>query len=156
MNNSLVIDTSTNRTLVGIVSEGTLLFEAHHDDALGHGEALPKLVQQALAITAQIDSVIVGMGPGPFTGLRVGISFAQSFAFARGLPWVGVCGLDAIASQISDSEFFVTIDARRKEVFFASIKLGSGLLNQVSANHHNLQKLRSQHMAKLRVNFLVH
>ena len=124
MNHSLVIDTSTNRTLVGIVSEGTLLFEAHHDDALGHGEALPKLVQQALANTVQIDSVIVGMGPGPFTGLRVGISFAQSFAFARGIPWVGVCGLDAIASQISDSEFFVEVDARRKEVFFARYKTG--------------------------------
>ena len=82
MSNALVIDTSTNRTLVGIVSGGALLFEAHHDDPLGHGEALPKLVQQALenlANNAQIDSVIVGMGPGPFTGLRVGISFAQSF-----------------------------------------------------------------------------
>ena len=46
-----------------------------------------------------IDKVIVGMGPGPFTGLRVGISFAQSFALARGISWTGVCSLDAIASQ---------------------------------------------------------
>ncbi len=127
MSNALVIDTSTNRTLVGIVSGGALLFEAHHDDPLGHGEALPKLVQQALENlenNAQIDSVIVGMGPGPFTGLRVGISFAQSFAFARGIPWVGVCGLDAIASEISVPEFFVAIDARRKEVFFARYVAG--------------------------------
>jgi len=124
MSNTLVIDTSTNRTLVGVVSAGILLFEAHHDDALGHGEVLPKLVQAALQKIPQIDSVVVGMGPGPFTGLRVGISFAQSFAFARGIPWVGVCGLDAIASDISNPEFFVAIDARRKEIFFARYKDG--------------------------------
>jgi tRNA threonylcarbamoyl adenosine modification protein YeaZ len=118
MSTSLIIDTSTDRTLVAILSDGILQFEAHHDDALGHGEVLPKLVQEALAKPSQIDSVIVGMGPGPFTGLRVGISFAQSFAFARAIPWIGVCGLDAIASEISAAEFFVAIDARRKEVFY--------------------------------------
>jgi ribosomal-protein-alanine acetyltransferase len=59
------------------------------------------------------------MGTGPFTGLRAGISFAQSFALGRGIPWQGVCSLDAIATQISESDFIVAIDARRKEVFFA-------------------------------------
>jgi tRNA threonylcarbamoyl adenosine modification protein YeaZ len=101
------------------VGDGKTLFASHHDGALLHGEALPELVAQGLKLESRIDQVIVGMGPGPFTGLRAGISFAQSFALGRGIPWQGVCSLDAIATQISESDFIVAIDARRKEVFFA-------------------------------------
>jgi tRNA threonylcarbamoyl adenosine modification protein YeaZ/ribosomal-protein-alanine acetyltransferase len=115
----LLIDTSTARTSVAIIGNGKTLFASHHDGALSHGEALPELVAQGLKIESKIDEVIVGMGPGPFTGLRAGISFAQSFALGRGIPWQGVCSLDAIASQISESDFIVAIDARRKEVFYA-------------------------------------
>jgi tRNA threonylcarbamoyl adenosine modification protein YeaZ len=63
------------------------------------------------------------MGPGPFTGLRVGISFAQTFALARGIPVVGVCSLDAIA--IAQSNYTVAIDARRKEIYWARYVNGS-------------------------------
>jgi tRNA threonylcarbamoyl adenosine modification protein YeaZ/ribosomal-protein-alanine acetyltransferase len=115
----LLIDTSTSRTSVAIVGNGKTLFASHHDGALLHGEALPELVAQGLKIESRIDQVIVGMGPGPFTGLRAGISFAQSFALGRGIPWQGVCSLDAIGNQIAESDFLVAIDARRKEVFFA-------------------------------------
>jgi tRNA threonylcarbamoyl adenosine modification protein YeaZ len=59
------------------------------------------------------------MGPGPFTGLRVGIAFAQSFALAREIPVRGVCSLDAIAAQVTDKDFIITVDARRKEVYWA-------------------------------------
>ena len=119
MSTYLLIDTSTARTSVAIVGNSKTLFVSHHDGALSHGEALPELVAQGLKIESKIDQVIVGMGPGPFTGLRAGISFAQSFALGRGIPWQGVCSLDAIASQISESDFIVAIDARRKEVFYA-------------------------------------
>ena len=119
MSTYLLIDTSTARTSVAIVADGKTLFESHHDGALSHGEVLPKLVADGLKVVTDIDKVIVGMGPGPFTGLRVGISFAQSFALGRGISWSGVCSLDAIASQFADKDFLVAIDARRKEVFFA-------------------------------------
>ena len=119
MSTYLLIDTSTSRTSVAIVGNGKTLFASHHDGALSHGEALPELVAQGLKIESRIDQVIVGMGPGPFTGLRAGISFAQSFALGRGIPWQGVCSLDAIGNQIAESDFIVAIDARRKEVFFA-------------------------------------
>jgi len=115
----LLVDTSTARTSVAIVGDGKTLFASHHDGALSHGEALPELVAQGLKIESKINQVIVGMGPGPFTGLRAGISFAQSFALGRGISWQGICSLDAIASQISESDFIVAIDARRKEVFYA-------------------------------------
>ena len=125
MSTYLLIDTSTSRTSIAIVGNGKTLFASHHDGALSHGEALPELIAQGLKIENRIDQVIVGMGPGPFTGLRVGISFAQSFALGRGIPWQGVCSLDAIASQVSESDFIVAIDARRKEVFYARYTNGS-------------------------------
>ena len=107
------------------MGNGKTLFASHHDGALSHGEALPELIAQGLNVENKIDQVIVGMGPGPFTGLRAGISFAQSFALGRGIPWLGVCSLDAIANQISEKDFLIAIDARRKEVFYARYTNGS-------------------------------
>jgi tRNA threonylcarbamoyl adenosine modification protein YeaZ len=62
------------------------------------------------------------MGPGPFTGLRVGIAFAHTFGLARNIPVIGICSLDAIA--IDQSEYTVAIDARRKEIYWAKYKDG--------------------------------
>ena len=117
MKNILTIDTSTDRTSVGLVCEGVLLFETHHDDPLAHGEVLPKLVQDALSIEIPIEVVAIAMGPGPFTGLRVGIAFGQAFALAREIPWIGVSSLAAMAAIHDDREFIVAIDARRREFF---------------------------------------
>jgi len=119
----LVIDTSTSRTSVGIVQEGVLMWSGFKDGATAHGPALPALVQEA--ITGQsIDEVVVGMGPGPFTGLRIGIAFAQSFALARNISVRGVCSLDAIAAQVDRKDFIITVDARRKEVYWARYRNG--------------------------------
>lgn len=118
---TLAIDTSTSRTSVAIIEDGSILWSGHRDGATEHGPALPSLVQEAIKGFA-IDEVVVGMGPGPFTGLRVGIAFAQSFALARGISVRGVCSLDAIAAQVEEKEFIVTVDARRKEVYWARYK----------------------------------
>ncbi len=115
---TLVIDTSTSRTSVGVVQDGALMWSGFKDGATAHGRALPTLVQEA--ITGQsIDELVVGMGPGPFTGLRIGIAFAHSFALARNISVRGVCSLDAIAAQVDEKDFIVTVDARRKEVYWA-------------------------------------
>jgi tRNA threonylcarbamoyl adenosine modification protein YeaZ len=119
---SLAIDTSTSRTIVGIVEDGAVLFEDAHEGATDHGRALSELVAQALKSARPPHEVVVGMGPGPFTGLRVGIAFAQTFALARGIPVIGVCSLDAI--KVEDSQYTVAIDARRKEIYWASYKEG--------------------------------
>ena len=118
MSKVLAIDTSTSRTSVAIIENGTIVYSGLKDGATAHGPSLPELVQEALAIS-EVDEVVVGMGPGPFTGLRVGIAFAKSFAFARDLPVRGVCSLDAIAAQIQEADFIITVDARRKEVYWA-------------------------------------
>ena len=124
MSATLVIDTSTNRTIVALVADQKVLFQASHDDPLAHGEVLPRLVADALKVSNSVGEVVVGMGPGPFTGLRSGIAFAESFALARAIKVLGVCSLDAIAANKSDPEFLISVDARRKEVFFARYKGG--------------------------------
>ena len=118
MSKVLAIDTSTSRTSVAIIENGRIVYSGFKDGATAHGPSLPALVQEALAVS-DVDEVVVGMGPGPFTGLRVGIAFAESFALAREIPVRGVCSLDAIAAQIQEADFIITVDARRKEVYWA-------------------------------------
>jgi tRNA threonylcarbamoyl adenosine modification protein YeaZ len=128
----LAIDTSTSRSCVAIIDGSNLLYSGYRDGATAHGPSLPALVQEALAVS-DVDEVVVGMGPGPFTGLRVGIAFAQSFALAREIPVRGVCSLDAIAAQVTEKDFIITVDARRKEVYWAhytnGIRVGEPAVN---------------------------
>jgi tRNA threonylcarbamoyl adenosine modification protein YeaZ len=119
---SLAIDTATNRTIVAIIEDGKVLFEGFHEGATEHGFAITELVSKALKVCPKPDQVIVGMGPGPFTGLRVGITFAHTFALAREIPVIGVCSLDAIV--VDKDEYTAAIDARRKEIYWASYKDG--------------------------------
>ena len=116
--NILAIDTAASRTSVVIIENDEVVFSESRDGAMSHGPALPELVQAAIK-NREIDEVLVGMGPGPYTGLRVGITFAQTFAWARNIPVRGFCSLDAIAAQVNDADFIVAIDARRKEVYWA-------------------------------------
>ena len=119
----LAIDTAASRTSVAVIEEGKVIFSQTRDGAMSHGPALPELVKAAIT-NRTITEVLVGMGPGPFTGLRVGITFAQTFAWARKIPIRGFCSLDAIAAQVNDEDFIVAIDARRKEVYWARYKAG--------------------------------
>ena len=129
---TLAIDTSTSRTCVGIIEAGELLWSGYKDGATAHGSALPALVQEAIA-DRTIDEVVVGMGPGPFTGLRIGVAFAHSFALARKISVRGICSLDAIAAQLQSKDFIVTVDARRKEVYWAryvnGVRVGEPAVN---------------------------
>ena len=119
---SLAIDTSTSKTIVAIIEDGAVLFEESHEGATDHGRALSELVAKALKVSKPPHQVVVGMGPGPFTGLRVGIAFAQTFALARDIPVVGVCSLDAI--KVDQNQYTVAVDASRKEIYWASYKDG--------------------------------
>jgi tRNA threonylcarbamoyl adenosine modification protein YeaZ len=123
MSKVLAIDTSTSRSCVAIIDGAKVLYSGFRDGATAHGPSLPALVQEALSVS-DVDEVVVGMGPGPFTGLRVGIAFAQSFALAREIPVRGVCSLDAIAAQVTEKDFIITVDARRKEVYWARYTQG--------------------------------
>lgn len=114
---TLAIDTATARTQFALLNGDEVMWQQVEDGATTHGDVLAKF--GAMAAKENIDQVIVGMGPGPFTGLRTGIVFAKAFSFARGLPIHGVCSLDAIAFGIELPEFIVATDARRKELYWA-------------------------------------
>jgi tRNA threonylcarbamoyl adenosine modification protein YeaZ len=136
---TLAIDTATARTQFAILKGEELLWLQSEDGATTHGDVLAKF--GAIAAKENIDKVIVGMGPGPFTGLRTGIVFAQSFAFARGLPVHGVCSLDAIAHGIELPEFVVATDARRKELYWARYVDGNRIGDPIVTDPKEIPKL---------------
>src|SRR3712207_8568560 len=92
-----------------------------------HGEQLAPMISRALAdagaLRQDVTAVAVGVGPGPYTGLRVGIVTARTFALVLGIPVYGVCSLDVLAAAAVDGgvgePFLATTDARRKELFWA-------------------------------------
>ncbi|MFD4431052.1 tRNA (adenosine(37)-N6)-threonylcarbamoyltransferase complex dimerization subunit type 1 TsaB [Nocardia sp. NPDC058497] len=97
-------------------------------DARAHAEVLTPQILECLAEAGvrrdELDALVVGVGPGPFTGLRVGMATAAAFGDALGLPVHGVCSLDAIAAdtageQREAGELLVVTDARRREVYWA-------------------------------------
>ncbi|MDR1355953.1 MAG: tRNA (adenosine(37)-N6)-threonylcarbamoyltransferase complex dimerization subunit type 1 TsaB [Propionibacteriaceae bacterium] len=122
----LGIDTSTVVN-TGLARNGQLLVSRHVGDSMNHVELLAKSVTAVLADCevryAALSAIGVGVGPGPFTGLRVGIAAAETLGFALGIPVIGVCSLDVLAAQYADfgaeSAFVVTVDARRKELYWA-------------------------------------
>lgn len=106
--------------------DGTVRAEVGTGDRLGHAEVIGDLIARALAEAGNpvITHVAAGMGPGPFTGLRIGIAAARTFAIARGAELVPVVSHDAIALGVleedPDAEFVVATDARRRELAWTS------------------------------------
>ncbi|WIM87651.1 tRNA (adenosine(37)-N6)-threonylcarbamoyltransferase complex dimerization subunit type 1 TsaB [Candidatus Mycobacterium wuenschmannii] len=123
----LAIDTSTPAVTAGIVVDSALLAERVSLDARAHAERITPNVLAALADAnrsmADLEAVVVGCGPGPFTGLRVGMATASAYGHALGIPVYGVCSLDAIGVQTS-GEVLVVTDARRREIYWARYRDG--------------------------------
>jgi tRNA threonylcarbamoyl adenosine modification protein YeaZ len=122
----LAIDTSAG-TSVAVVADGRVLAEAAEAGTRRHAEAIGTLLKAALA-DARIEpdavtGVVAGMGPGPFTGLRVGIAAARAFAFGVGVPVHPVVSHDAIAFG-HDERVLVVTDARRREVAWSLYEPG--------------------------------
>jgi tRNA threonylcarbamoyl adenosine modification protein YeaZ len=133
----LGIDTSVGTSVAVVDADGVVRAEESSENPLGHAEVIGTLIARALdtaavtpalGITARcedsITHVAAGMGPGPFTGLRVGIAAARAFALGRGIPVVPVVSHDAVAlghllqAAIlgdGDARFAVVTDARRRE-----------------------------------------
>ncbi|HWH98206.1 MAG TPA: tRNA (adenosine(37)-N6)-threonylcarbamoyltransferase complex dimerization subunit type 1 TsaB, partial [Pseudolysinimonas sp.] len=114
----LAIDTSAG-TSVAVVDGGRVLAEVDEPGTRRHAEAIGTLLRAALVDAGieprQVAGVVAGMGPGPFTGLRVGIAAARAFAFGIGVPVHPVVSHDAIAFGREERVLVVT-DARRREV----------------------------------------
>lgn len=125
----LALDTSTPAVTAGLVRREDLsvLAERVTVDPRAHAERLTPNVVAALAdaglTMADLDAVVVGCGPGPFTGLRAGMATAAAYGHALGIPVRGVCSLDAIGVQTTGDALVVT-DARRREVYWARYRDG--------------------------------
>lgn len=147
--NILAVDTSTPQVTAGIVRDGETVAEKLHLDARAHNEVLVLLIQQCLTdsgvAAAELDAVVVGCGPGPFTGLRVGMATAASFADALGIPCYGICSLDALAVGVGDE--LVVTDARRREVYFAAYRDGQRVFGPAVAKPADVMELLKEELA---------
>ena len=136
----LAVDTATPAVTAAVIDldSGRPVSVRVAVDARRHGELLGPALRDVLAeasgqpaappvgASAGVAAVVVGVGPGPFTGLRVGLVTAAAFADATGIPLYGVCSLDAIAGGTEGAEaLLVATDARRREVYWASYRAGA-------------------------------
>lgn len=128
---TLAVDTSTVVT-AGLARDGRTVASERAGDNHSHVELLVPTIQAVLADAgigwADLAAIGVGVGPGPFTGLRVGVATAVTAGIAAGVPVIGVCSLDAIAAQWAargaPAEFIIASDARRRELYWAAYRDG--------------------------------
>ncbi len=125
----LAFDTATPAVTVALYDGTQVVAEQTTVDAMRHGELLAPsistMLDEAGLIRQDLTAIAVGVGPGPFTGLRVGLMTARTLAAVLEIPVYGVCTLDVLAAEAMDSgtvdgPFQVATDARRKEVYIAS------------------------------------
>ncbi|MDO7882907.1 tRNA (adenosine(37)-N6)-threonylcarbamoyltransferase complex dimerization subunit type 1 TsaB [Salinibacterium soli] len=122
----LAIDTSAGTTVAVVDRERGILAEHSTADTRSHAEVIGTLIRASLddagiAVT-DLSGVAAGMGPGPFTGLRVGIAAARAFAVGAGKPVVPIASHDAIAFGLglgADDPVVIATDARRRELFYS-------------------------------------
>lgn len=128
----LAFDTATAHVTVALHDGDRVVAEYSASESMRHGEMLAPgiadVLERAGAISQDVTAVAVGVGPGPFTGLRVGLVTARTMGLALGIPVYGVCTLDVLAAEAADAgltDFVVATDARRKEVYLAGYADGS-------------------------------
>jgi tRNA threonylcarbamoyl adenosine modification protein YeaZ len=120
----LAFDTSAPVVSVAVHDGTAVRGSVSGDGTMAHGEQLAPAIAQALneagVTIAEVTEVAVGVGPGPFTGLRVGVVTALTLGASLSVPTHGVCSLDVVAAEVSRTDaFLVATDARRKEVYWA-------------------------------------
>lgn len=125
----LAFDTATPQVSAALHADGDVVAELVSERPMKHGEQLAPLIDRVLA-SAGVDrydltAIAVGAGPGPFTGLRVGLMTARTLGFVLEIPVYAVCTLDVLAVEAVDTgavtgAFAVATDARRKEVYLAT------------------------------------
>ena len=116
----LAIDTSAGTSVALVDLDAGVIAEHSSENTRGHAELIGMLIERCLqgVDPASLSGVVAGMGPGPFTGLRVGIASARAFALGIGKPVVPIASHDAVAYDLGRAAVIVT-DARRNEIAFS-------------------------------------
>jgi len=128
----LGIDTSTSCGSVGLIEDEEIISEYLLNIPVTHSErllgAIELVLKEARCPIEQVDGWVIAIGPGSFTGLRIGVSTVKGLAFATGKPVAGISILDVLASQIAPTSHFICpiLDARKKEVYTAFYHYGEG------------------------------
>ncbi len=134
----LAIDTATSAIATALHDGDRVLGVATRVDPRGHTEHLAPLIRGLLDASGltprDLTGIAVGTGPGPFTGLRVGLVTAVTLGHALGIPVHGVCSLDALAEGVDgvEGDLLVATDARRKEVYWARYAPGHGSRHRIA------------------------
>jgi tRNA threonylcarbamoyladenosine biosynthesis protein TsaB len=131
----VVLDTATPAVTAALAavdeSGARVVAERVTVDARAHGELLAPQIRAVLAeagaAPGALAAVVAGTGPGPFTGLRVGLVTAAAIADTLHIPAYGVCSLDAVAAAAGPGRVLVATDARRREVYWARYRDGRRL-----------------------------
>lgn len=132
----LNIDTTTSVCSTALTAEGMILCHAEDFEGRNHASLLSGFIKKCLDFAAEkelkLDAVAVSMGPGSYTGLRIGLSEAKGLAYALDIPLIGISTLELMATRVMfsvdeispDTIFIPMIDARRMEVFTAAYDFG--------------------------------
>jgi tRNA threonylcarbamoyl adenosine modification protein YeaZ len=124
----LAIDTSAGSSVAVVDRDRGVLADRSIDDTMRHAEVIGTLIDDALreagVAVGDLSAVAAGMGPGPFTGLRVGIAAARAFAIGADIPLVSLVSHDAVARERygmgASGGLLVVTDARRREVYWSA------------------------------------
>jgi tRNA threonylcarbamoyladenosine biosynthesis protein TsaB len=128
----LGIDTSTSCGSVGLIDGHSLIADYLLNIPVTHSErllgAIDLVLREARCPIGNVDGWGISIGPGSFTGLRIGVSTVKGLSFATGKPVAGVSTLDVLASQIAPTSHLICpiLDARKKEVYAAFYRYGEG------------------------------
>jgi tRNA threonylcarbamoyladenosine biosynthesis protein TsaB len=130
----LILETSCRRGGVGLALGATLLGRRTLDQARRHTRDLAPTVRELLAAQGwsarQIDGVLVGLGPGSYTGLRVGVMSAKTFAYASGCRLLGVPSFHTLAAQVQADAIAVLADAQQDNVYLQNFTRSGDLAHQ--------------------------
>jgi len=133
----LAFDTATPYVTVALHDGEDVVAERRSEQRMRHGEQLAPLIEEVMGdvgiVRQDLTAIAVGVGPGPFTGLRVGLVTARTLAFVLEIPVYGVCSLVVVALEAAQvapvgGKLTVATDARRKEVYLASYDETGGRL----------------------------
>jgi tRNA threonylcarbamoyladenosine biosynthesis protein TsaB len=134
----LALETSAKAVSAAVCENGKILCSGYQDTGLTHSRTLMPIVEHILKNTnltmADMDAIAVAVGPGSFTGIRIGVSAAKGLAFAVGKPAVGVSTLAAMARNVAFADGLVicAMDARRNQIYNALFEAKDGLLTRLT------------------------